>query len=130
MALNGQQLPFHHCRHLAHSMDMKDKPIDEALRTFQKLFLMPVSQVIVCPCVYMCVYATYIVYSVCACVWCVPVCVHVCVCVCAYVGIYMYMQVCIFILPVQYCTNGSIYVCGALCAFGQYAESVLCMFVL
>ncbi|KAL5515580.1 hypothetical protein EMCRGX_G000765 [Ephydatia muelleri] len=27
--------------HLAHSMDMKDKPIDEALRTFQKLFLMP-----------------------------------------------------------------------------------------
>ncbi|KAL5515578.1 hypothetical protein EMCRGX_G000763 [Ephydatia muelleri] len=27
--------------HLAHSMDMKDKPIDEALRTFQKLLLMP-----------------------------------------------------------------------------------------
>ena len=77
MALNGQQLPFHHCRHLAHSMDMKDKPIDEALRTFQKLFLMPVSQVIVCTCV-------YLQHTLCT------VSVHVC-------GVYLYMYMCVYV---------------------------------
>ena len=88
MALNGQQLPFHHCRHLAHSMDMKDKPIDEALRTFQKLLLMPVSQVIVCTC--MCIYVCTRVYTwcvicvqcLCMCVVCTCMCTCVCMCVC------------------------------------------------
>ena len=133
MALNGQQLPFHHCRHLAHSMDMKDKPIDEALRTFQKLFLMPVSQVIVCTC--MCIYVCTRVYT-----WCVyvySVCARVCICVCTRVNtwcvyvysvcarVYMYVYMCVYTCEYMVCDmcTVSVHVCGV------YLYVYMCVYV-
>ena len=111
MALNGQQLPFHHCRHLAHSMDMKDKPIDEALRTFQKLSLMPVSKVIVCTC--MCIYVCTRVYT-----WCVYV-----YSVCA--RVYMYVYMCVYTCEFMVCDmcTVSVHVCGV------YLYVYMCVYV-
>ena len=119
MALNGQQLPFHHCRHLAHSMDMKDKPIDEALRTFQKLSLMPVSKVIVCTYmfVHVCIHGVYMrtVY--------VHVCVCMCICVCT--RVYTWCVICVQCLCMcVVCTCMCTCVCMCVCLRGYLHASV------
>ena len=73
-------------RHLANSMEMNDKPIDEALREFQTLFRMPVSYGGVYRCVYVCVHDVCVGVCTCMCVhvymcvMCMCVCMHACVC--------------------------------------------------
>ena len=69
------------CRHLAQSIDMKDKHIDEALREFQTLFLMPVSFTLcVVECMYLCMHT---------CAWVCGVCA--CVCVCVWCGLFVHL---------------------------------------
>ena len=98
--------PFSSLQTSGHSMDMKDKPIDEALRTFQKLLLMPVSKVIVCTC--MCIYVCTHVYT-----WCVYV-YSVCARVCMYV--YMCVYTCVYMVCIcVQCMCTCVYVCVYVC---------------